>query len=249
VSKPVPPKKKSVPEKVAPATRRPSIEVEEMPNEDDTTSSEWPHNPRNILEAADGSDNDVGSALPKVISVGSGTDEEDSSKMVEDNEDEEAELDLYLLWITLLAVDFVPERMSKKWTSPVYVFFKNTPNIQYKEGHRCHVFKCTATQCKGRNTHDVCQFLDKGDANSTSNLLRHAKKCWGEETVEAATATLDLDAARKVLKKMKLKNEDITTEFKRIGKRKVTYCHTNHTTTEARYVPSIFALPVPTSYI
>ena len=32
-------------------------------------------------------------------------------------------------------------------------------------------------------------FLDKGDANSTSNLLRHAKNCWGSEAVEAAAAT------------------------------------------------------------
>jgi len=139
--------------------------------------------------------------------------------------------------------------MSKKWTSPVYVFFENTPDIQYKDGRRCHVFKCAATRCKGRNTRDVCRFLDKGDANSTSNLLRHAKKCWGEETVEAATATRDLDAARKVLEKTKLQNGDITTEFKRIGKGKVTYRHTNHTTTEARYVPLILALPFQTSYI
>ena len=108
LSKPVPPKKKSVPEKVAPAMRRPSIEVEEMPDEGDTTSSERPHNPWNILEAADGSDDDVSGALPEVISAGSGTDEEDLPKIVEDDkpEDEEEELSLYLFLIRLLAVDF-----------------------------------------------------------------------------------------------------------------------------------------------
>jgi hypothetical protein len=125
--------------------------------------------------------------------------------------------------------------MSRKWTSPVYIFFETTPQIEHRDGRRCHIFKCAATQCKGRNSKYVCRFLDKGDANSTSNLLRHAKKCWGEEAVEAATATGDLDAARKVLEKTKLRNGDITTEFRRIGKGKVTYRHTQHTTTEARY--------------
>ena len=82
--------------------------------------------------------------------------------------------------------------MSKKWSSPVYVFFlkkKKHPQIEYREGGRCHVFACAAGRCKGRNGRNVVQFLDKGDANSTSNLLRHAKICWGIEAVEAATAT------------------------------------------------------------
>ena len=128
-------------------------------------------------------------------------------------------------------------RMSKKWTSPVYVFFETTPEIEYKGGRRCHVFECAASRCKGRNSRYVSRFLDKGDANSTGNLLRHAKFCWGTEAVDAAMATRNLDAARKVMEKTKLRNGDITTEFKRVrGKGKVTYRHTQHTTSEARYV-------------
>ena len=133
--------------------------------------------------------------------------------------------------------------MSKKWTSPVYVFFKKTPQIKYKDDRRSHVFECAAGRCKGRNGRYVSRFLDKGDANSTSNLLRHAKICWGAEAVAAATATRDLDAARDVLAKTKLRDGSILTEFQRIGKGKVTYRHTQHTTTEARYVlliPIIF---------
>jgi hypothetical protein len=61
--------------------------------------------------------------------------------------------------------------MSKKWTSPVYVFFKPTPEIKYKDGRRCHVFECVTGSCKGKNTCYVSRFLDKGDANSTGNLL------------------------------------------------------------------------------
>jgi hypothetical protein len=126
--------------------------------------------------------------------------------------------------------------MSKKWSSPVYVFFKRTPQIEYKGGRRCHVFICAAGRCKGRNGRNVYRFLDKGDANSTSNLLRHAKICWGTEAVEAASATQDLDAARDILGKTKFRDGTILAEFQRISKDKVTYRHTQHSTSEARYV-------------
>jgi hypothetical protein len=126
--------------------------------------------------------------------------------------------------------------MSKKWSSPVYVFFKNTPQIEYKSGRRCHVFECAASRCRGRNGRNVIRFLDKGDANSTSNLLRHAKICWGIEAVGAATATQDLEAARDVLGRTKLRDGTILAEFQRISKDKVTYRHTQHTTSEARYI-------------
>jgi hypothetical protein len=129
--------------------------------------------------------------------------------------------------------------MSKKWTSPVYVFFKTTPQIEYKDGRRAHVFECGAGRCRGRNSRYVYRFLDKGDSNSTSNLLRHAKICWGATEVETAIATRDIGAAREVLMKTKLHDGSILAEFQRIGKDKVTYRHTQHTTTEARYVPVI----------
>lgn len=127
--------------------------------------------------------------------------------------------------------------MSKKWTSPVYVFFKKNPRIEYKDGRTCHVFECNASRCKARNGRDVCRYLDKGDANSTGNLRKHAKKCWGEEAVETADATRDLDAARETLAKSGVKDGSITAEFARIGKGKITYSHREHTKTEARYVP------------
>ena len=126
--------------------------------------------------------------------------------------------------------------MLRKWSSPVYVFFKGTPQIEYKDGRRCHVFSCAASKCKGRNGRNVIRYLDKGDANSTSNLLRHAKICWGSEAVEAATATQNLDAARDVLTKTKLRDGTIVAEFQRLSKDKVTYRHTQHTKSEARYL-------------
>ena len=127
--------------------------------------------------------------------------------------------------------------MLKKWTSPVYVFFKKIPQIEYRSGHRCHVFSCATGSCKGHNSRNIIQFLDKGDANSTSNLLQHARTCWGTDAVEAATATKDLEAAREVLGTTKLQDGSILAEFQRLSKDKVTYQHTQHTTSEARYIP------------
>lgn len=58
--------------------------------------------------------------------------------------------------------------------------------------------------------------------------------------MEAATATHDLDAARDVLSKTKLRDGTILAEFQRLAKDTVTYRHTQHTTTEARYVLFIY---------
>jgi hypothetical protein len=77
--------------------------------------------------------------------------------------------------------------------------------------------------------------LDKGDAKSTSGLRHHAIKCWGAETVKSADDTKDLEAARTILLKSKLRDGTIMAEFERIGKGKVTYSHRQHTSTEARY--------------
>ena len=223
----------ALPKKVVPIKKKPSVE--------DTTEapvhSEQPRNPRNILEASDGSDDDF-DGLPSSATAPMQVDsDEDVVEIVEKSEeDDEAELGLYLLSFLKLSSEIFIVRMSKKWTSPVYVFYKNTPRIEYKNERRSHVFECAAGHCKGK-TRDVCRYLDKGDANSTGNLLRHAKICWGSEAVEAATATKDLDAARDVLSKTKLRDGSILTEFQRIGKGKITYKHTQHTTAEARYIP------------
>jgi hypothetical protein len=122
----------------------------------------------------------------------------------------------------------------KEWSSPIYVFFKQTPRIEYIEGRRAHVFVCAAGHCKGKNGRGIRRFLDKGDKKSTSNLRKHAKICWGSEAVEAADNTCDVDAAREILSKTKLRDGSITAEFKRIGKGKVTFSTRQHTTAEAR---------------
>ena len=84
------------------------------------------------------------------------------------------------------------------------------------------------------NGHIVRRYLDTGDAKSTSNLRKHAKICWGEDAVAAADETSNAQAAREALEKMRSTNSSITDAFERVGKGKVTYSHTQHTTTEAQ---------------
>lgn len=75
-------------------------------------------------------------------------------------------------------------------------------------------------------------YLDTSDAKSTGNLRKHAKICWGVETVAAADETRNVNDAREALKKVK--DGSITEAFERVGKGKVTYSHRQHTTTQAR---------------
>ena len=110
----------------------------------------------------------------------------------------------------------------KDWSSLVYVFFRWTPRIEYKKERWCHVFECVAANCKAQTERDVCRFLDTSDAKSTKNMRKHAKVCWGAETVTAADATKCLADVREVLAKANLKDGSITAEFVRIGKGKVT---------------------------
>ena len=106
--------------------------------------------------------------------------------------------------------------MSRRWTSSVYVFFQKEAQIEYVNGRRSHVFTCATARCKGKNGREVRRFLDKGDANSTSGLTRHTRLCWGDEAVEAARTTRDLEGARAVLAKSNLRDGSITTEFSRL---------------------------------
>jgi len=154
-------------------------------------------------------------------------------------EDAEAQLSTYynLFIISIVEEKLIissVERLSKDWNAPIYVFFRKVPRIEYVNDRRAHVFECAAGRCRGKNGRDVRRFLDTGDAKSTSGLRRHAKNCWGDEAVAAADGTQDLESARVVLAKTKLRDGSITAEFERIGKGKLTYSHRQHTSTESR---------------
>ena len=89
----------------------------------------------------------------------------------------------------------------------------------------------------------VRRYLDTSDSKSTGNLRKHAKTCWGVETVAAADETRNYGAALEAL--TKVKDGSIMEAFRRIGKGKVTYSHRQHTTTQSRCVIFYTALENP----
>jgi hypothetical protein len=92
-----------------------------------------------------------------------------------------------------------------------------------------------AKACKHKSR-GVRRFLDKGDAKSTSNMRKHAKKCWGDDVVASADKASNANDVRRTTVKGHLDPQSITAAFERKGKGKVTYSHRQHTKTEARCV-------------
>ncbi|KAG6835312.1 hypothetical protein H0H93_002844 [Arthromyces matolae] len=123
------------------------------------------------------------------------------------------------------------EKMQKGWRTSVYAFFQPDPEIIYdKSGRKSHVFTCTAKGCRAK----ITRYLDTKDAQSTSNLRKHVRKCWGEDVLEAADNAKDKDVARKDIVEKYKQNGSITAAFERKGKGKVTYSHRAHSRTQTR---------------
>jgi len=125
--------------------------------------------------------------------------------------------------------------------SGVYAFFEPHPAIETVDDHICHEFKCNAPHCLGRGSRPriVRRFLDTEDKKSTSNLRKHAKKCWGEkwliEAVEMAKLRDGPDIKQlraAVLSGKDLRDRSITAVFARRGSGKETYSTCQLTYTE-----------------
>ena len=134
--------------------------------------------------------------------------------------------------------------MAKDWTLPIYGFFQPRPAIEVVDGRRCHKFQCAAPLCKGKGTRPqiIRRYLDKADWNSTSNMHKHAKNCWGEENVSKALEAkgeLSIDDVRKSLAHAKLHDGSIMATFERQGKGRVTFSTRQHTYMETRLVDTI----------
>ena len=126
--------------------------------------------------------------------------------------------------------------MAKDWASPIYGFFQLCPTIEVIDGRCCHEFQCAAPLCKGKGTKPwiVRRYLDKADQNSTSNMHKHAKNCWGEEMVSKALEAkgeLSINDVCKSLSQAKLHDGSITASFERRGKGSVTFLTQQHTYT------------------
>jgi hypothetical protein len=124
-------------------------------------------------------------------------------------------------------------RLSKDWGAPIYAFFKPDPVVEYVDGRRCHAFQCLAKTCK-QKTRVVRRYLDTGDAKSTGNMRKHAKKCWGDDIVATADKAKSATDVRNTTVKGVLNPQLITAAFKRKGKGKVTYSYRQHTKTKSK---------------
>ena len=74
----------------------------------------------------------------------------------------------------------------------MYAFFEPTPEIEYIDKQKSHLFKCLAKGCNKT----VRRFLDKADAKSTGNLWKHVKLCWGAEVIAEADRAKNAAEAR-----------------------------------------------------
>lgn len=151
----------------------------------------------------------------------------------EEEESSEAELGEYVdtLPIGQGGLQNIAERLRADWTSPVYAFYKATPEIVYEKNRRAHVFACVAKGCK----YTCRRFLDTGDSSSTGNLRRHVRKCWGAEVLKQADMAASVAEVREKIVGGLKRDGVITYSFAR-KKGQVSYSHRTHTRAETRYV-------------
>ncbi|KDQ54145.1 hypothetical protein JAAARDRAFT_136038, partial [Jaapia argillacea MUCL 33604] len=121
------------------------------------------------------------------------------------------------------------EQLQKSWNSLIYAFFKPTPEVSYMNQWQCHKFACMAKGCK----HRVQCFLDKGDAGSTRNMIKHVKSCWGEEVYKQVTKIKNLKDTQELVKTYQ-ELGSIDAAFKKQGGGKICYSHQQHTRTETK---------------
>jgi hypothetical protein len=69
-----------------------------------------------------------------------------------------------------------------------------------------------------------------------SNLIKHAWKCFGEDTITAARSTKNAQEVHDKIIGSILRDGTITAVFERKDREKVTYSHCQHTKTKTRYV-------------
>jgi hypothetical protein len=126
--------------------------------------------------------------------------------------------------------------MAPNWEAPIYAFFKPLPIIEYvevinKPTRRCHTFICRLTTCSNPG---IRRYLDTKDCQSTGNMRRHAKECWGKDVVNKADSLGCADAARELMDNKT--QSSITSAFLRVKDSKKTYSTRQHTTVQVRLV-------------
>lgn len=118
----------------------------------------------------------------------------------------------------------------KRWTSPIYAFFKTDVSVGEHKGRPAHLFTCASKGCTAR---PFARYLDTND-KSTGNLHKHAKACWGTEAVARAMEAKDAEEVRGTIIKSLQETGSITAMFERKKGSKITYSHRQHTKAESR---------------
>ncbi|KDQ65205.1 hypothetical protein JAAARDRAFT_116380, partial [Jaapia argillacea MUCL 33604] len=76
-------------------------------------------------------------------------------------------------------------------------------------------------------------FLDKGDAASTGNMIKHVKSCWGEYTYRHILGNQEYQGCPRICEDLQGAGLiDVT--FEKKGGGKICYSHQQHTKTEAK---------------
>jgi hypothetical protein len=112
----------------------------------------------------------------------------------------------------------------KTYRSPIYVFYL-PPVFKIEDKKYLQVFRCAAKECITTGGHIIKRNMRTGDRSSTSNLIAHANKCFGEDAITSAMKVKDLRVAREVMKdKINLRRSgSITAAFERVAQGKITY--------------------------
>jgi hypothetical protein len=151
-----------------------------------------------------------------------------------DVESDEQELGMLALQsiVTYLIIS-ASEGLSLTWNAPIYAFYEPEVKVEWVlvkgQKRKCHTFKCALTRCWNAR---IRRFLDKGDIKSTGNLRKHAKVCWGEDTINNANMLANIEAARALMDGVT--QSVLTAAFARVVTSKVTYSTRQHTKSQVR---------------
>ncbi|KAF8579677.1 hypothetical protein K439DRAFT_1359073, partial [Ramaria rubella] len=123
------------------------------------------------------------------------------------------------------------ERMCLRWNAPIYVFYDPVPAIESLKRRKCHALKCAAKGCR----HVIRWFIGMADAQSTGNMRKHVKKCWGEDVLDVADQAENQAEAHEKVVSDYMKNGSIMAAFQRSGKGRVSYSHRQHMKAETKW--------------
>jgi hypothetical protein len=134
-----------------------------------------------------------------------------------------------MIWLTISLL----VRLSNNWNAPIYAFYEPLVKVEYVRVkgvlQKCHTFKCALKRCRNKGIH---QFLAGSDRQSTSNLRKHAKRCWGDDTIENADKLPDVAAARSLMDGVT--QSSITKAFAWVVNTKVSYATRQHSKGQVR---------------